>query len=208
MTLSPCKQRRRPAAALTSTAAVLALVLAPRPAIAGPEIGLDGEAVVPLSAPTGDRNSLDSGAGFKVRLGYQFHLPLIRLTPEVGYGFDWFSGNGGGGSAYAWDVQRMFAGGRIGLGEIVVPSVYAHAGYGWRTTPDPGVPEGSGLAFDAGLALDLHLIPHVGLGAHAEYASIGTGGGKSPEWLAFGLHVEIDFGGRRDRDDRRGDDRR
>lgn len=170
------------------------VALAPRVASAGPEIGVDGEAVVPLSAPTGDKDSLNSGAGFKVRLGYQFHIPLLRITPEVGYGFDWFSGNGGAGSAYAWDVQRIFAGGRIGLGEIFVPSVYAHGGLGWRTTPDPGVPEGSGLAFDAGLALDLHIIPHVGLGAHAEYASIGTGGGKSPEWLAFGLHIEVDFG--------------
>jgi hypothetical protein len=149
---------------------------------------------VPLSAPTGDKDSLGSGAGFKVRLGYQFHIPILRITPEVGYGFAWFPGNGGGGTAYAWDVQRIFAGGRIGLGEVVVPSVYAHGGFGWRATPDPGVPDGSGLAFDVGLALDLHLIPHVGLGAHAEYASIGTGGGKSPEWLAFGLHIEIDFG--------------
>jgi hypothetical protein len=100
-------------------------------------------------------------------------------------------------------VQRVFAGGRIGLGEVIVPSVYAHGGFGWRTTPDPGVPEGSGLAFDAGLALDIHVIPHVGFGAHAEYASIGTGDGKSPEWLAFGLHLEIDFGRPDKPDDRR-----
>ena len=100
-------------------------------------------------------------------------------------------------------MQRVFAGGRIGLGEVIVPSVYAHGGFGWRTTPDPGVPEGSGLAFDAGLALDIHVIPHVGFGAHAEYALIGTGDGKSPEWLAFGLHLEIDFGRPDKPDDRR-----
>jgi len=55
----------------------------------------------------------------------------------------------------------------------------------------------------AGLALDIHVIPHVGFGAHAEYASIGTGDGKSPEWLAFGLHLEIDFGRPDKPDDRR-----
>jgi hypothetical protein len=189
------KQSRRHGGGVVSCVALIAALVATRPAFAGPEIGVDGEAVVPLSAPTGDKDSLDAGAGFKVRLGYEFHIPLLRITPEVGYGFDrFFPDTGGDSSAYGWDMQRIFAGGRIGLGEIVVPSVYAHGGYGWRTTPDPAVPEGGGLAFDVGLALDLHLIPHVGLGAHAEYASIGTEGGKSPEWLAFGLHVEVDFG--------------
>jgi hypothetical protein len=194
--------RGRDASALVSAAASLAVALASTSAFAGPEVAVDGEVAVPLSAPTGDKDSLDSGAGVKVRVGYQFHIPLLRITPEAGYGFDWFSGDGGGGSPHAWDMQRIFAGGRIGLGEIVVPSAYAHGGFGWRTTSDPGVPAGSGLAFDAGLALDLHVIPHVGFGAHAEYASIGTGGGKSPEWLAFGLHLEIDFG-HDTRDDRR-----
>jgi hypothetical protein len=191
-----CCHPRTYGSGLASCVALLVTTLVgPRSAAAGPEIGVDGEAVFPLSAPTADKDSLGAGAGFKVRLGYAFHVPLLRITPEIGYGFDRFFGDASGdSSAYGWDMQRVFAGGRIGLGEIVVPSVYAHGGYGWRTTPDPAVPEGGGLAFDAGLALDLHLIPHVGLGAHAEYASIGTGGGKSPEWLAFGLHVEIDFG--------------
>jgi hypothetical protein len=173
---------------------VVALLLASRAATAGPEVGVDGEAVVPVSSPPSDKDSLKSGAGFKVRLGYQFHVPILRVTPEVGYGLDWFSRDGGDASTHAWDVQRLFAGGRIGLGEIVVPSLYAHAGFGWRATPDAGAPGGSGLAFDAGLALDIHVIPHVGFGAHAEYASVGTGAGSSPEWLAFGLHVEVDFG--------------
>jgi len=195
-------QGARHRAALISVPLFVALALAPGVANAGPTIGVDGEAVVPISAPTGDRDSLNEGGGFKVRVGYQFHIPLLRITPEVGYAFDGFYGSGGGGIPYGWDMQRVFAGGRIGLGEIIVPSVYAHGGYGWRTTADPGVPEGSGLAFDAGLALDLHLITHVGIGAHAEYASIGTGGGTSPEWLAFGLHIEIDFGGSKRSEDR------
>ena len=189
------RRRAGPAiCALASWAICIVATLAPRLASAGPDLGADGEVVVPLRASTSDRDSLDSGAGFKVRLGYQFHIPLLRITPEAGYAFDRLGGDGGGGPNYGWNMQRVFAGGRVGLGEIFVPSVYAHAGYGWRTTPDPGVPEGSGLAFDAGLTFDIHVIPHLAFGAHAEYASIATNAGGSPEWLAFGLHADVDFG--------------
>ena len=46
--------------------------------------------------------------------------------------------------------------------------------------------------FDVGGALDLRVIPHVGLGAHIEYATIDAQP-YTPEWIALGLHVDIIF---------------
>jgi hypothetical protein len=177
-----------------SAVAVLASSLTPRAAEAAPSIGVDLEGAIPLNAPTRDADSLQGGSGFKVRFGYQLHVPLLRITPEIGYGFDRLFGEGNDAyQGYGWNMHRMFAGMRLGIGAIVVPTVYAHVGYGWRTTDDPEVPEGNGLAFDGGFALDLHLIPHLGFGAHAEYATIATGGGTTPQWLALGLHVDVEF---------------
>jgi hypothetical protein len=135
-------------------------------------------------------NSLGAGTGLKVRLGAQFHAPLLRFVPELAYGFEHFFAVDSGGTAYDWDTHRVIAGARLGLGEILVPVIYGHAGYGWRKTMDPTVPGAEGAAFDAGLALDLHLIPHVGLGVHAEYSTIDARP-YVPQWLAFGVHADV-----------------
>jgi hypothetical protein len=150
---------------------------------------VEGAAVVE-TPHTAAGNSLGGGTGFKVRVGAQFHLPLVRFVPEVGYGFQHFFAVDEAGAAYDWDTHRVFAGARLGLGEILVPTIYAHFGYGWRGTGDPSVPDAGGTAFDAGVALDLHIIPHVGLGAHAEYATIDAQP-YVPQWLAVGLHADI-----------------
>jgi len=174
--------------------ALVASSLATRSADAAPSIGADLEGDIPLHAPTRDPDSLQGGSGFKVRVGDQIHIPLLRITPEVGYAFDRLFGQGSDAyQGYGWDMHRVFAGVRVGVGAIVVPTAYAHIGYGWRTTDDPAVPEGNGAAFDAGLALDLHLIPHLGFGAHAEYATVATGGATVPQWLALGLHVDVEL---------------
>ncbi|MGA2449058.1 MAG: hypothetical protein ABTD50_10310 [Polyangiaceae bacterium] len=157
------------------------------------DLAFDGEGAVPLM----DRhfqngNDLSGGGGFKVRLGDQFRFAGMRFTPEVGYGYDHLFATDDASTSYAWDMHRVFAGARLGFGRFIVPTVYAHAGYGWRDTGDPTVGEADGLALDFGFALDLHLIPHVGIGAHIEYASIDAQP-NTPEWLALGLHADIAF---------------
>lgn len=51
----------------------------------------------------GHQDALHAGAG------YQFAIPLPWVEPEVGDGFDWYSSDGGGGSEYAWDMERVVA---------------------------------------------------------------------------------------------------
>jgi hypothetical protein len=86
--------------ALVSSAAILLLLLTPRLANAAREVGADGKAVAPLRA---HEDALHPGAG------YQFAIALPWIEPEVGDGFDWYSSDGGGGSEYAWDMQRVVA---------------------------------------------------------------------------------------------------
>jgi hypothetical protein len=70
--------------------------------------------------------------------------------------------------------------------------IYGHLGYGWRATGDPSVPSAGGFAYDLGGALDLHVIPHLGIGAHVELDGIESQP-DTPQWLAFGLHADIVF---------------
>ncbi len=152
---------------------------------------VDGAAVVD-TPHTATGNSLGGGTGFKGRVGAQFHVPLIRFTPELGYGYTHFFATNGTGPVDDWNTHRLIGGVRLGLGEIIVPSIYGHAGYGWRHTPDPSVPDAGGVTFDAGLALDLHLLPFLGFGAHAEYAYVDARP-YVPQWLAFGLQANLAF---------------
>jgi hypothetical protein len=154
-------------------------------------VDFDGAAIVNEPHPLSG-NSLSGGSGIKVRLGEQFRMPFLRFTPEIGYGFMHLFASDDTGAAYAWDTHRVFAGARLGLGEIVVPTVYAHVGYGWRETGDPTIGEASGVTFDAGLALDIHIIPHLGFGAHAEYVTINSMP-YTPQWIGLGLHADLLF---------------
>src|SRR4051812_11199799 len=53
------------------------------------DLAFDGEGAIPLM----DRrfqsgNDLSGGGGFKFRLGDQIRFPRMRVTPEIGYGYD------------------------------------------------------------------------------------------------------------------------
>jgi hypothetical protein len=157
------------------------------------DLAFDAEGAVPLM----DRrfqsgNDLTGGGGFKFRIGDQIRFPRLRVTPEVGYGFDHLFATDNATYSYAWDMHRLFAGARIGFGRVVVPTLYAHVGYGWRDTADPSVAAASGVAFDAGFALDFHVVRQFGFGGHVEYAAIDAEP-YTPQWLALGLHADVAF---------------
>jgi hypothetical protein len=157
------------------------------------DLAFDGEGAVPLM----DRrfqsgNDLTGGGGFKLRIGDQIRFPGLRFTPEAGYGFDHLFATDNASYSYAWDMHRVFAGARIGFGYVVVPTFYAHVGYGWRDTSDPTVAQASGFAFDTGFALDFHVVRHFGFGGHVEYAAIDARP-YTPQWLAIGLHGDVAF---------------
>jgi len=157
-------------------------------------LGVDFDGAAPVSTPQFvDRNNLKGGGGFKVRAGEQIRLqPGLHLTPEVGYGYVHLFATDDFGNAYDWDLHRLFAGARLAFGRLFVPVLYAHVGYGWQVTGDPNVQGASGPAFDLGGALDLRVIPRLGLGAHVEYATIAAQP-YSIDWVALGVHADFIF---------------
>jgi len=155
-------------------------------------LGFDLEGAAPINIQQVNGNSVQGGGGFKVRIGEQLRVPFMRFTPEIGYGYDHLWASDGDGTAYAWDLHRVFGGLRLGFGELLVPNIYGHIGYGWRDTGAPDVGQSGGLSYDVGAALDLHIIPHFGIGAHLEYAGINSQP-DTPQWLALGLHADLVF---------------
>jgi hypothetical protein len=144
-------------------------------------VDLDG------AIPTTQSALLSGGGGFGVRLGDQFHLPLVRIAVETGYAYAQLLKEN---APADWTIHRALLGGRVGLGELIVVSAFAHGGYGWRFTHDNSY-GGSGLALDGGLAVDLSLGP-LSLGVHGAYNHVDAQP-VAPEWISLGLQAAIVF---------------
>ena len=159
------------------------------------QLGVDVEGVVPLNPPSvnGGPAAIGGGAGFKVRAGEELRFPGVRFTPEVGYAYDHLWAADNFDNSYDWSMNRLFAGARLGFGRSIVPTLYAHIGYGWRQTDAAYVTgQNGGLAFDVGAALDFRLTPHFVLGAHLEYSQIALST-DTPQWIALGGHMNLLF---------------
>lgn len=199
---------RRPAltAALASACACAAVVLAPREAHAGPnvgkfDLGIDGDANALLSPSPNQNNLSTMGPGVKLRFGDHFRLRYaLNLTPEVGWAYDHvFSGSEANKvNGVPENMNRFFAGVRLGFGTYVVPTLYAHIGYGFRSISTSGItnagiiPASNGLAVDTGIAVEFRVAKHLSLGPHVEFVYIDTPQAP-PQWLTFGGHLDFIF---------------
>jgi opacity protein-like surface antigen len=187
--------------AMASACAFAALAFAPREAQAANygkfDLGFDGDANA-LLAPSPTQNNLSTlGSGFKVRFADHFRMREgLNLAPEVGYAFDHvFAANEG----VAENMNRIFAGLRVGFGRNVVPTLYAHVGYGFRSLSDNNtfgtnasiVKDSNGLALDTGVAIEFRIARHLSIGPHAEFVYIDVP--NAPQWLAFGGHIDFIF---------------
>ena len=96
------------------------------------------------------------GMGVAARAGYTFSAPLISLTPEAKLGFQ---------SPGTPNAFLMMGGGRINFFEGLSPAIFAHAG--------GLLGDMSGFVWDAGLGLDLTIIPVVDIGIFCSYSQVG-----------------------------------
>lgn len=158
------------------------LLLSPRSAHAGSgtAVGVDLDYAHGVNEP-----GVDAGTGFNGRLGYKLDLLIIQVTPEIGGGYHTFSGDRNA------KLAQAFVGGRLMFGKILEPGLYAHLGYGHLSQ---SVGSHSGATADAGVTLDLTLLPLIDLGVHAGY----KGMLKSGDYDAFdsyvlGLHGSLVF---------------
>lgn len=162
-------------------------VVAPSQAHAGFTIGADLESEIPVS-----QHQLSAGPGFAIRLGTQLHVPLIVLTPEIGFNLAHFGSDveDGGASAY-----RGIAGIRAGFGELLRVGAYGHVGFAHvaRTLVLADLSHTS-FSFDLGAFLDVTLLPLLDLGVHIGYGNVsGTDAIDSLQWINAGIHAALVF---------------
>jgi hypothetical protein len=177
-------------AGLAAAAAVT--VAWPRSAAAETVVGVDlnfNDAIV------GDEAS--SGAGVDVYFGPRLDLTILTLTTELTGGFHDFGGD------LEPTLYRGMAGGRLGIGAIIRPSIFAHGGVGYLRFDDPIVGGGrdgrTNFTGDLGLALDFTLLPLVDLGIQGSYnVMAGNDDYDAFEWLQAGAHITFVLDGDND----------
>lgn len=124
-----------------------------------------------------EESEVSGGTGFNVRLGYKLDLAVLQLTPEIGGAYHTFAGNAGA------KLSQGIVGGRVSFLKVLEPGVYAHLGYG-HLSSDLGQGR-SGATADAGLTLDLTILPLIDVGVHGGY----NGVLKSGDYRAFDSYV-------------------
>jgi hypothetical protein len=129
-----------------------------------------------------DAPGTKAGGGGALRLGQEFDLLLISLTPEFGGGYHAFGGN---------DETRLysgFIGGRLAVGKIIEPSVFAHLGLAHTN----GLENRTAPIMDAGLAIDLTILPLIDLGFHAGYnAMFPRDDGSALKFVTLGAQAAL-----------------
>lgn len=141
-------------------------------ASSGTAIGVDIDYTNGINEP-----AVSSGTGFNVRLGYKLDLLVLQLTPEIGGGYHTFSGD------LSPKFSQGIVGGRLQFGKVLEPGLYAHLGYGHLSAA--GFDGHSGATADAGVTLDLTLLPLLDVGVHGGY----NGMLKSGDYSAFDTYV-------------------
>jgi hypothetical protein len=140
-----------------------------------------------------DQPATDPGGGVEVYFGPRMDLAILSLTTELSGGFHDLGGD------YDPAIYRLVAGGKLGVGVIIRPSVFAHIGVGHLRYDVPITGERDGrtnLAADAGVALDFTLIPLLDLGVHGSYNVLaGDDDSDAFEWLQAGVHATFVFEG-------------
>jgi hypothetical protein len=128
------------------------------------------------------------GGGFAGRLGAQFGVPMLTLTPELVGSYHSF-----GGDAHA-RVYRGQAGLRLGVGEVVRPGIYSHIGVGRLNADAPyeGL-ERTAFGFDAGGLLDITPLPIIDIGIHGGYNHLFGDDNPAFKWVTLGVHVDLVF---------------
>lgn len=163
--------------------AVLSVFAATTPVYAksGTALGVDVDYAHGIDEP-----GVGSGTGFNARLGYKLDLLVLQLTPEVGGGYHTFSGLAGA------KFSQGFVGGRVQFGKILSPGLYAHLGYGHLSEVFGNAH--SGATGDAGVTLDLTLLPLVDLGVHAGYDGLlKSGAYPAFDTYVLGVHAAVIF---------------
>ncbi|HYQ18779.1 MAG TPA: hypothetical protein VEQ58_23550, partial [Polyangiaceae bacterium] len=129
-----------------------------------------------------DAPATKNGGGGQLRLGQEFDLLLVSLTPEFGGGYHAFGGD---------DQTKLytgFLGGRFAVGKIIEPSIFAHVGVGHVS----GAESRTAPVLDGGLAIDFTLLPLIDLGVHGAYnVMMPRDDGSALKFVTLGAHAAL-----------------
>ncbi len=177
--------RLLPCFGLSLAVTTLALVALPGSAAADPMRTVIGVDLNFNDSVIGEDSS--RGAGVDVFFGPRIDLAILEVTTELTAGFHDFAGD------LDPTVYRAMAGGSLGIGAIIRPSVFAHIGVGYLRFNDPLGLDREGRAnvtADLGAALDFTILPLVDLGIHGSYNVLGADDDNDAfEWLQAGAHI-------------------
>jgi len=100
-------------------------------------------------------------------LGRRLNLAVLVLETELAVGYQDLGG------PQDPTIYRLVGGGRIGLGVIIRPSLFAHLGVA-RVNYDvlTGRDDLTGFTSDVGAALDFTPLPLLDIGLHVAYSSV------------------------------------
>jgi hypothetical protein len=129
-----------------------------------------------------DNSYVDDGGGGGLRIGSELDAFFVTLIPELSLNYHTFSG------APEATTFAGLIGGRIRFLKILEPGIFAHAGVGSVGGYDPHV----GFAFDAGVTLDLTILPFIDLGLHAAWNRVfGDSDDDGLSYSSVGAHVAL-----------------
>jgi hypothetical protein len=130
-----------------------------------------------------EEESITAGGGGALRIGSELDLILITLIPEAYIGHHrWSEGDS--------SITDFKLGGRVRIGKILEPGLYAH--FGLAAVSGGQADSYSAPAFDGGFTLDFTLIPLIDIGAHAAYSTVfETGDQGAIRYALFGLHAAL-----------------
>jgi len=129
-----------------------------------------------------EEQGIESGGGGALRVGSELDLILVSLIPELYLSHHEFADMGAG-------VSTGKVGGRVRIGKILEPGLYAHIGV---ASASQGGDSYTAPAFDVGFTLDLTLIPLIDIGAHAAYNAVfATDDYSAFRYALFGLHAAL-----------------
>lgn len=129
-----------------------------------------------------DEQGIESGGGAALRVGSELDLILVSLIPELYLSHHEFADMGA-------SVTTGKVGGRVRIGKILEPGVFAHIGVASASHTSDSY---TAPAFDVGFTLDLTLIPLIDIGVHAAYNSVFAAEDYSAfRYALFGLHAAL-----------------
>ncbi|MFZ5890897.1 MAG: hypothetical protein ACOY0T_07595 [Myxococcota bacterium] len=132
-----------------------------------------------------DEPAVNGGKGLALRYGYKLDLLVLALTPEVGLGGYWF-----GGEQTEPRLLNGFLGGKVSFGKVLEPGLFAHVGYGSFKAFDESR---GGTTVDAGISLDLTMVPFIDFGVHGAYNAMLIKDAEAFDWFRVGAHAALAF---------------